>query len=122
MAEASKSKTTITVIAALATLLLVAYLVQQMVKYTTPAPVGVERAAARAKDNKDIRAAGTAALNNYGYVDPAKGVARLPIEEGMKLTVQGYKNAGEFHKDLVARSEKATAPAPKPPEKPSEYE
>ena len=43
----------------------------------------------------------------------------MPIAEAMKLTVQGYKNAGDFRSNIVTRVEKATAAAPKPPEKPN---
>jgi hypothetical protein len=122
MAEQSKSRTALTVIVVLATILLVWFLVREMASYTKPAPVGAERAAARAKDNTDIRAAGENGLATYGYVDQAKGVVRIPIAEAMKMTVQGYRNAGQFRTDLLARVEKATAAAPKPPEKPNEYE
>ena len=117
-----RTKLTVYVVVVLGTFLLMGFLVRQMVKRTSPPAINAERAAARAKDNGDIRAGGVEQLNNYGYVDQAKGVARLPIEEAMKLTVQGYKNTEEFHSNLVARVEKATAPPPKPPEKPSEYE
>lgn len=125
MAEATNSRkapTALYVVVVLATFLLMAFLVRQMVKYTAPAPINAARAAARAKDNADIRAAGADQLHNYGYVDQAKGVTRLPIEEAMKLTVQGYQNSAVFHSNLVARVEKATAAPPKPPEKPNEYE
>lgn len=122
MADQSKSKTVLTVVVVLATLLLVAFLVQQMVSYTKPAPVNAARAATRAKDNADLRSASDSAQASYGYVDSAKGVVRIPVAEAMKLTVQGYKNAGDFRSNLVARVEKATAAAPKPPEKPNEYE
>ncbi len=120
--QTGKTRLTITVIAILASFLLVAFLVRQMVKVLQPALVGADRAAARAKDNADIRSAGVSALDNWGYVDQSKGVARLPIQEAMKLTVQGYQNAGAFHSNMVTRVEKATAAAPKPPEKKSEYE
>jgi hypothetical protein len=109
-----KCKMTITVAAILATFLLMAFLVRQMVKVTRPAPVGADIAAARAKDNADIRAAGADAAKNWGYSDPARGMVRLPLEDAMKLTVQGYQNAAAFKTDLVARVEKASAPPPKP--------
>jgi hypothetical protein len=117
-----RARVVMTVLAVLASFLLVAFLVRQMVKVTQPRPVGADRAAARAKDNGDIRAAGAGALQSWGYVDAGKGVVRMPIEEAMKVTIQGYQNAGAFHSNMVARVEKATAAPPKPPEKPSEYE
>lgn len=123
MTEESKCcKTTVTVVVILATILLMAFLVRQMINYTRPAPVGADRAAARAKDNAQIRQDASAALHNYGWADQPKGIARLPIEEAMKLTIQGYQKPADFRKDLLTRVDKANVAPPKPPEKPSEYE
>jgi hypothetical protein len=122
MAEQSKSKTAVTVIVILATILLMAFLVRQMVKYTHPAPVGADRAAARTKDNAQIRQDTAVALQNYGWADQAKGLARLPIDEAMKVTVQGYQKPADFRKDLLTRADKANVAPPKPPEQPSKYE
>jgi len=123
MTEESKCcKTTVTVAVILTTILLVAFLVRQMVKYTHPAPVGAERAAARAKDNAQIRQDSSAALQNYGWADQAKGLARLPIDEAMKMTVQGYQKPADFRKDMLTRVDKANVAPPKAPEKPNQYE
>ena len=125
MAEATnsgKTRTVVYVIAILGTFLLMSFLVRQMVRRTAPPALGAERAAARAKDNADIRASGVDQLGSYGYVDKAKGVVRVPIDEAIRLTVQGYKSPGEFHSNLVVRIEKATAPPPAPPAPPNEYE
>jgi len=108
-----KGKCAIYVVAILATFLLMAFLVKQMVRVTNPAPVGAARATTRAKDNADIRAAGVEAAKNWGYADQPRGITRLPIDEAMKITIQGYQNAADFRKDLLARSEKASAPPPK---------
>ena len=117
-----KVKMTVNIVAIVATFLLMAFLVKQMADRLQPAPLGADRAAARAKDNADIRAAGSDALRNWGYVDQLKGVVRVPVEEAMKLTVQGYQKPADFRSNLVARVEKATAPGPKPPEQKNEYE
>jgi hypothetical protein len=123
MAEQSKSKTAVTVIVVLATLLLMAFLVRQMINYTKPAPVGAGRAAAREKDNAAIRQDSAAALQSYGWANQANSIARVPIEEAMKVTVQGYsKGAADFRKDLLTRVDKANVAPPKAPEKPSQYE
>ena len=53
-----KGKLAITVAAVLATFLLMAFLVRQMVKVTNPAPVGANIGVARAEENAKIRAAG----------------------------------------------------------------
>ena len=118
----SNCKTTIYVVTAVATFLLMAFLVNKMIQVTQPASVGAERGAARAKDNADIRGSGAEALKSWGYVDQPRGVIRLPIEDAMKLTLQGYQKPDAFRTDLVARVEKATLPTPKPPEKKSEFE
>ena len=107
-------KRCIYVLSILATFLLMAFLVKQMVKVTNPAPVGADRAAARAKDNEEIRAAGIQAAENWGYADQPRGMTRLPIDEAMKITIQGYQNAADFRKDLLARAEKASVPPPTP--------
>lgn len=122
MAEQSKSKTTVTVIAVVATLLLMAFLVNKMVSYTRPAALGADRGQAREKDNAVIRQEGSATMQSYGWADQARGVARLPVEEAMKVTVQGYQKPADFRKDLLTRVDKANVAAPKAPEKPSEYE
>ena len=40
------------------------------------------------QDLQDLRAGEDAVLNKYGWVDKQAGVARIPIDEAMKLTVQ----------------------------------
>jgi len=122
MAEQSKSKTVITIIVIIATLLLMVFVVREMIRYTTPPPVGAERGAARARDNAEIRAAGRDALASYGYADAAKGIVRIPIDEAMKITVEGYKTPEGFRSNLMTRLDKANVAAPKPPEKPNQYE
>ena len=72
-------KLAIYVIAGLGTFLLMAFLVNQMVSVTQPAPVAAERATARATDNAAIRGAGAEALKSWGYVDQPRGIVRLPI-------------------------------------------
>ena len=122
MAQTTNSGKTMTVISALAILaafLLLVFLVRQMTRLAQPPPVGAERALARAKDNAAIRAEGAAALQSWGYVDQSRGIVRLPIEDAIKLTVQGYHNSAAYRTDVLARVEKATAPPPKPK---NEYE
>ena len=40
------------------------------------------------EDLRELRAGEDAVLNNYGWVDKDNGIARIPIAEAMKLTVQ----------------------------------
>jgi hypothetical protein len=102
--------------------LIFAALVAKMREYTTPVPLGAERAAERAKALAELRAAEADALQNVGWVDPAKGVVRLPIVLAMKLTESKWQNPAKARADLIARVEKATALPPKAPEKPSAFE
>lgn len=117
--NSGKATAAISVVAIVAAFLLMAFLVRQMTKVAQPPPVGAERAIARARDNAAIRAEGAAALQSWGYVDQSRGIVRLPIEDAIKLTVQGYHNSVAYRTDVLARVEKATAPPPKPK---NEYE
>ena len=109
-------------VAAVLVCLIFAALVWKTRQYTTPPPLGAERAAERAKALADLRAAEADALNNVGWVDQGKGVVRLPIVEAMKLAERKWQNPAEARKDLIARVEKATALPPKASEKPSAFE
>ena len=111
----------VTVAVVLACLIFVV-LVWNMRQYATPAPVGAERAAERAKALVELRAAEAEALNNVGWVDQAKGVVRLPIADALKLAERQWQNPAQARADLISRVEKATALPPKAPEKPSAYE
>ena len=74
----------VTVAVIVASLIFIA-LVWKMREYTTPAPLGAERAAERAKALHELRAAEADALNNVGWIDQTKGLVRIPIAEAMKL-------------------------------------
>ena len=52
-------------------------------------------------------------LNNPGWVDKPRGIVRLPIETAMQLAAQQWQNPAQARADLIARSKKSTAPAPK---------
>jgi hypothetical protein len=94
-------------------------LVWKMRQYTTPEPLGAQRAAERTKALADSRGADADALNTVGWVDQAKGTVRIPIAEAMKLAEREWQNPAQARSNLVARVEKANA---KPPEKPSAFE
>jgi hypothetical protein len=40
------------------------------------------------QDLRDFRAREDAILGTYGWIDPAAGIVRIPIEEAMKITAQ----------------------------------
>ena len=106
----------------LGTLMIVGVLINAMIKYTTPAPLNADRAAFRAKNLVELRAANTDALTTYGQVDAPRSIVRLPVEEAMKLTIAEWKNPAAGRKILLERQTKASAPLPKAPEKPSAFE
>jgi hypothetical protein len=120
--ESSCGRGLLNVVVALAALLVVALLVWAMKHYTTPPDLTVARAVERAKNLADLRAAENTAIETYGWVDPAKGVVRLPIARAMDMTVAAWQNPARARADLNERVEKATFVPPPPPEKPSEFE
>lgn len=117
-----KSRFVITGVVILGTFLIAAGLVWAMIHYTAPAPLTEDRAALRRKNLSELRALNAEALANYGWVDQAKGIVRLPIEHAMKLTIAEWQNPAAGRANLIAREAKATAVAPKAPEKPSAFE
>ncbi len=88
---------------------------------TAPA-IDADRDAARAKALTEIRTAEIASLNYGGWVDQSRGIVRLPIATAEQLAAQAWQNPSSARADLTARAEKAAAPAPKAPEKPSAFE
>lgn len=111
------------VLAVLGCFLIVAALVWAMKHYTQPPPLGEDRAAVRAKALAELRAAETEALHNVGWVDPVKGIVRLRIEDAMQWVESEWaRNPGAARSNLMTRVDKATAPPPRQPEKPSQFE
>ena len=108
------------IVAALGSFLIVAALVWAMHRYTQPPPLGADRAAARAEALGKLRAEEADALEHAGWVDATKGIVRLPIEEAVKMVERDWGPAARSN--LISRVEKATAPPPKAPEKPSQFE
>ena len=80
-------------------------------EYNLP-PINHARALERAKVRKELTEKATAALNSTAWVDQPKGIVRLPIARAMQMTVEAYQNPEAAHSNLVARSQKAAAPAP----------
>ena len=102
--------------------LIVVVLVLAMKHYTTPPPLGAERAQTRAQALRELRAAENEALNTIGWVDPSKGIVRLRIEDALKMVERDWRNPAEARSNFIARVEKANAVPPKAPEKPSPFE
>ncbi|MCX8091600.1 MAG: hypothetical protein N3I86_11850 [Verrucomicrobiae bacterium] len=112
-----------TILAVVGACLVFLALVGQLKKHTLPPPpVDAARRAERAKALAELRAAEAEALQNPGWIDPAKGLVRLPIDVALQLTEREWQNPAQARSNLIARVEKATFVPPPPPAKPSEFE
>lgn len=87
-----------------------------------PEAIDAARAAERTKALAEIRATEEKALTSTGWIDPQRGIVRLPIETALQLAAKEWQNPAAARADLVARAEKAAAELPKAPEKPSAFE
>lgn len=107
----------------LGSFLIVAGLVWAMHRYTQPAPLGQQRAQERAAALAKLRNEEAEAMNTAGWIDPNKGIVRLRVEDAMKIVERDWgQNPVAARSNLIDRVEKATAPPPKVPEKPSPLE
>lgn len=102
--------------------LIMFYLVRGLYCHDNPGPVNRARAAERLKARKDLEAKTAPLLANPGWVNSNKAIVRLPIARAMELTVQNYQNPEAARSNLIARAEKAAAPAPQAPPQPSPFE
>jgi hypothetical protein len=110
------------VLAVLGAFLIVAALVWAMQRYTQPPPLSQDRVALRKKALAELRAAEASELTSYGWVDQAKGVVRLPIEDAMKLALREWQHPPAARSNLIARAEKAAAVPPPAPAKPNPFD
>src|ERR1035441_5082299 len=84
----------------LGSLLIVAALVWAMQRYTQPPPLGEDRVAQRRKALADLRAAEATELESYGWVDQAKGVARLPIARPPHHAQSTARSSNQAERDV----------------------
>jgi hypothetical protein len=93
------------------------------VKWSMPVPaIDADRAVMRVKALAEIRAAENQALNHPGWIKQDRGLVRLPISVAMQITEREWQDPAAARSNLTARVERATAPVPKAPEKPSAFE
>ncbi|MGO8766432.1 MAG: hypothetical protein ACLQSR_15005 [Limisphaerales bacterium] len=85
-------------------------------------PIDADRDATIAQSLMVVRSNEMVSLNNPGWIDKQRGIVRLPINTALQIAVEEWQNPAQARADLLARSQKATAPLPKQPEKPSEFE
>jgi hypothetical protein len=90
------------------------YVVRGMYRENNPGRVNSARAAERTKARQELNEKASAALQQGGVIDAAKGLVRLPIARAMEMTVQAYQDPAAAHSNLVARAQKAAAPVELP--------
>ena len=88
----------------------------------SPAAIDADRAVERSRDLAQVRAAEAQALDNAAWIDPQRGLVRLPIDVAMQITAQLWQKPAQARADLIAREEKAAAPAPAAPAKSNVFE
>jgi hypothetical protein len=101
---------------------ILAVLILAMKHSAHPAAIDADPAAARAKALAELRTAESNALNHPGWIDQNRGIVRLPISVALQITENEWQNPAVARSNLIARVEKATAPAPSAPAKPSPFE
>ena len=102
-------------------LIFIALAVIVKISVSVPA-IDADRDAVRAKALAEIRAAEDQSLVTAGWIDQSRGIVRLPVETAMQITAQAWQNPAQARASLISRQEKAGAPAPAAPPKPSALE
>jgi hypothetical protein len=92
-------------------LLIMVVLIWIMHHYTQPEAVDQAHVAARLKNLAELNAQSKDVLENYAWIDPAKGLVRLPVTRAMELAVVEWQNPAAGRSNLLWRLEQAT---PKP--------
>ncbi len=118
----NKTKIAVYAIAIVGSFLIMGALVKIMQSRVAVQDMNAARGEERRKNLIAVRAEADQALKNYAWQDQGKGLVRLPIDRAMEVSLQEWQNPAAARSNLISRVEKATAPAPKAPEKPSEFE
>ena len=87
-----------------------------------PPAIDADQADQRSKALTEIRTVENNALSNPGWIDQPRGIVRLPIDTAIQNAAEAWQSPAQARADLMARAEKAAAPLPKAPEKPSAFE
>jgi len=94
-----------------------------IVKFSISVPaVDADRGVVISKALVEMRAAEEKSLDTPGWADQPRGIVRLPVETAMQQAAQAWRNPAAARADLKARAERAAAPAPVAPAKPSAFE
>jgi hypothetical protein len=116
---ADKVQFTAYLVGVLGTLLIMFVLADYMRRATRPEPLTQTQVEQRRKNLAEVRTTSSNELHNVTWRDKAKGIAQIPIERALDLTLTEWKNPAAARTNLIARAEKAFA---KPPEKPNPFE
>jgi hypothetical protein len=84
--------------------------------------IDADSAALRTKALAEIRATEAKSINTVGWADEPRGIVRLPIETAIQMTERNWQDPAGARADLIARAERAAAPAPKVAPKPNAAE
>lgn len=123
MSSRSKgSASFIYIVVIIGALLIMNNMVKRVREYTTPAPLGAERAVERQQAADELSASSQAALTTYGWQDKSKEIVRLPIDRAMEITIEEWDDPAAARAKLISMSDKAVAEPPPAPEVPSEFE
>jgi hypothetical protein len=87
-----------------------------------PPAIDADRGAIISQALAQIRTNEMASLENAGWVDESRSLVRLPIDLAIQKTEAAWQNPAQARADLIARAEKAAAPAPQVAPKPSAFE
>lgn len=86
-----------------------------IVKYCASVPpIDANHAATISSALSEIRSNEVVSLENPGWIDRSRGIVRLPIATAEQLAAQEWSNPAQARADLIARAQRAAAPAPKP--------
>ena len=98
-------------------------LLTAVARFTIAVPaLNVDRSGERSKALATIRANEQKGLTTLDWMDQSRGIVRIPIEQAMQQAAAAWQNPTAARADLNARAEKAAAPAPVTPPKPSAFE
>jgi len=101
---------------------ILAALILAMEHSAHPPAIDADATAARAKALAELHVAESNALDQAGWIDQNRGLVRLPISIALQITENEWQNPTAARSNLIARVEKATAPAPAVPAKPNPFE
>ncbi len=94
-----------------------------IVKFSATVPaIDADRGAAISSALFEIRSNEVVSLENPGWIDRDRGIVRLPIDRALQLAAQEWKHPAQARANLIARAQKAAAPAPKAAPKANPFE